>query len=503
MKSNPYAYQPEIIQELRDGFKAGHVRQILSASTGAGKSVVMMEMVKLAVEKGKRVLFMCERRNLNLQFSGHLDRAGIDHGIIMDDSPKYNPSALVQVACIQSIERRKSLEFFDIMFLDEVHMMMRKSVIALMESRPKMKVIGATATPFHKLLGIYFTNTASAPPMAELIELGTLVPFVVFGAVQIDTNGVKVKGGEWDKEELGERGKLIVGDVVTDYMRLSQQVFGRNSKAICFSASISHGAELVNAFAAQGINAIQLASGVEAEFKSDVLLEFSKPESTIDVLISVDMLSRGFDQTDIEHVILAKPIKKSLSNHVQMMGRGARKHENKTRCLIQDHGGNWLRFEDDFYEFFHKGAESLIGKADKKEKKEPTEKKKKESVCPSCGAYWPARSDTCVNCGHTRVRRNEIINKPGEMLELTSPSKKKDKEFTFEIKQDWYSQFNYLENTWNVKKSWSYAMFINKFGHKPHGYSKDSKPATDEVKNWCKSAIMRYKFSKAKNEHRV
>jgi len=76
-------YQTDAIDGLRSGFRAGHVRQILSASTGAGKSVIMLEMVRAAVEKGSRTIFIVERRNLAEQFSAHLDRAGIEHGILM------------------------------------------------------------------------------------------------------------------------------------------------------------------------------------------------------------------------------------------------------------------------------------------------------------------------------------------------------------------------------------------------------------------------------------
>ncbi len=71
------------------------------------------------------------------------------------------------------------------------------------------------------------------------------------------------------------------------------------------------------------------------------------------------VLSRGFDQTDVEHVILARPLKKSFSEHVQMAGRGARIHDGKQLCVIQDNSGNWLRFQDDWDELFHRGVATL------------------------------------------------------------------------------------------------------------------------------------------------
>lgn len=487
MDENPYAFQPGLLQAIRDGYASGHTRQVLSASTGAGKSVMMTEIVRLATEKGKRVLFMCERRNLAIQFAAHIERAGIDHGIMIDKTPRYRPDALVQIACVQSVEKCESIASYDIMLLDELHMMMRKSVMRLMDTRPNMRVLGATATPFHASIGEYFTNIISAPPMADLVTAGTLVPYRAYGAEPTNVDGLKLKSnGEWREEDLLDRGKMIVGNVATDYLRLSGEVFGRKSKAICFSSSIAHGAELVEAFSSHGINAIQLASGVEDEFKTDVFKEFSKPDSEIDILVSVDMLSRGFDQTDIEHVILARPIKKSFSTFVQMLGRGARKHGGKSLCVVQDHGHNWLRFSEPFAEYYYNGADSLFGTADKKPMKEPTENEKKESLCPKCGAHWPRNADMCV-CGYIRQRRNEVEAVAGEMLELTGASEKntKNKSYSTEYKQEFYSGLLYIQSQrTQYKPTWAFANYCERFGHEPKGHENIAKPPTQDVKNW-------------------
>ena len=92
--------------------------------------------------------------------------------------------------------------------------------------------------------------------------------------------------------------------MVTDYLRISNDVFGRKSKAILFSAGIAHGEKLVNDFAAAGVNAVQLASGVEDDYRDDVFREFAKPDSSIDMIISAEMLtraSRGAPQVPVFH----------------------------------------------------------------------------------------------------------------------------------------------------------------------------------------------------------
>lgn len=498
-------YQERAIDELRDGFRAGHKRQILSAATGSGKSIVMLAMIKKALdkaenaEKPQRTIFICERTNLVDQFSEHLDRAGIDHGIHMSKHWRYRPDHLVQVASAQTLERLETWPAFSIAFIDEVHCF-RASAMKMIEARPNLRVIGATATPFNPMLAKYFTNVVSAPSMSELVEMGSLVPFRTFVAHEINVEGVKIVAGDFKKDELEERGRQITGDIVTDYIKLSNDVFGRKSKAICFSCGIAHGAELVQAFAEVGVNAVQLASGVDKEFRKEVFVEFSKADSSIDMLISVSMLSRGFDQTDIEHVILARPLKKSFSDHVQMIGRGARSHTGKSMCLVQDHCNNSVRFADYWDEFYHNGATSLVSKADAKPKKEPTKEQKEAAKCPKCGVLWPRQSDTCLHCGHVRVRMNEVTAVPGEMFELatgTKNGKAKQKTFSVEYKQEFYSGLLYIQaSRQHYKPTWAFANFCDKFGHEPRGYLGVASPPNQDVQNW--DIYKRMKFAKRK-----
>ena len=219
-------YQGASIESLRNGFRKKHVRQVLAAPTGAGKSVVMLDMIRAAMEKGSRVMFIWERRILVDQFSAHLDSAGIDHGVLMAGHFRFRPGRQVQVASAQTLERMESMPTVDIIFLDELHAMMRAGIIKLMERNPQLRIIGATATPFHPAIGKYFTNVVSVTTMAALVEEKYLVPFRVFVAKEIDTSGLKIVAGEWKKDDLEKRGQQIVGDVVADYIRISNEVFG-------------------------------------------------------------------------------------------------------------------------------------------------------------------------------------------------------------------------------------------------------------------------------------
>lgn len=489
-------YQVDSIESLRQGFRDGHTRQVLAAPTGSGKSVVMLDMIKKAIAKGSRIIFICERRILIDQFSKHLDAEGIDHGVLMAKHWRFKPQELVQVATAQTLEKMELWPAFDICFIDEIHACLRKSIKQLMKSRPTLRVIGATATPFHPELGIYFSAVTSVISMAELVKQKYLVPFRVFIAHEIDTVGVKIVAGEFKKDELEIRGQRIVGDVVADYIKISNEVFGGYRKTICFSCGIAHGADLATKFQEAGINAVQISSNDEDEYRAEVLAEFAKPDSSIKIVISVAILSRGFDQTDVEHVILARPLKKSFSEHVQMVGRGARSHPEKGFCVVQDNSGNWLRFQESWDEMYQNGVHELGVGQDKKPRKEPTEQEKTAAKCPHCGHLWTPGSDVCSHCGCVRARRNDVSAIAGEMKELTLVAKQE--KYSADYKRDFYAQLIGWTVEKNKKPGMAFYKYLERFGVQPSMAKPAAIPPGPEVLNWITSRNIAW----AKSQHR-
>ena len=379
-----------------------------------------------------------------------------------------------------------------IVFIDELHACMRKSVVTMLKQWQKLKVIGATATPFHPAIAEHFTAVTSVISMSQLVENGSLVPFRVFVAKEIDTTGVAVVAGEWKKDELETRGRQIVGDIVTDYIRISQDVFGGYRKTICFSCGVAHGADLVRRFGEAGINAVQLTYKDDDDYKAEVLADFAKPDTGIQMLVSADILTRGYDQTDVEHVILARPLKKSFSSHVQMVGRGARPHPGKGFCIIQDNAGNWLRFAELWGSLFEHGVQSLESDADKKPKPEPSDKEKEAAKCPACGALWPGNSDTCAHCGHVRARKSAVVEVAGEMLELGGLKKA---EYPIEYRRAFFNQLLHIQESRGYKPGFAHMKYIAKFGQ--DAKFRDSRPEhpSAEVLNFVRSEARAFSAS--------
>ncbi|HRF88785.1 MAG TPA: helicase-related protein, partial [Pseudomonadales bacterium] len=326
--------------------------------------------------------------------------------------------------------------------------------------------------------------------MKELVDTGFLVPFRVFAATEPNMEGVKVVAGEWQREETEKRGLQIIGDVIADYQKIVNSVFSGNpQKTIVFSSGVGHGAELVKRFASIGLNFVQISYLDSEEYKTDVLKEFSKKSSSIDGVISTDILTRGFDQPDVAHVVVAKPLRKSFSQHVQMIGRGARPYAGKEFCVIQDNSGNWLRFADSFDELYHDGVKTLDSDADKRTRKEKTEKEKKEARCPQCMQVWTGKVQVCPTCGFMREKKNKKEEVAGVLTELEFGNKTK-KEQT-QHKEWWYKQLLQYSRGKGYQDGWAYYAFNDKFGHFPHGYKKDTAPVGLECYNWITARNIR------------
>ena len=174
----------------------------------------------------------------------------------------------------------------------------------------------------------------------DLIDNGWLVPYRAFSCAEPDLKGVKVNSmGEWDEKETSKKALEVVGDVVAEYLK-----HGDGRKFICSGVDTAHVEELARQFLAAGINVAQYTYKVDEDERADVTTEFRKPDSTIRGLITVTAASRGFDVPDVSCVIMARPLRKSLAEHIQLLGRGLRIADGKSDCVILDHSGNVSRF---------------------------------------------------------------------------------------------------------------------------------------------------------------
>jgi len=486
-----FDYQERTLAALREGMRQGYRSQMLVAPTGGGKTEMAIALMEAVAMKGNRCAMILDRRVLCDQTSQRMDRYGIDHGVMMAGHWRFRPYEKIQVCSAQTLERRESFPGLKVLIVDEAHQT-RKQTVEFIKNNPGVMVVGLSATPLTKGLGKVYENVISTVTTSDLVDLGRLVPLRVFVCKEIDMTGAKKVAGEWSQDDAAERGMKITGDIVTEWISKTHEVFGGPRKTVVFASGVEHGADLARKFGEQGYNFVALSYKDEDEFKQDAIKEFSRPDSSIHGLIATDILTKGFDVPDVMIGVSARPFSKSLSSHIQQMGRVMRCAEGKEFGLWLDHAGNYIRFMEDWEDVFSNGITKLDDGREKP-KPEKSEKDKKEAKCPRCGCVWPPNSEMCPSCGHQRVRLNAVASVPGQMEELKS-----DKSVTKQDKQVFYSQMLWICRDKGYKEGWAANKYREKFGVWPKGLHGDSLMPTNETIKWVQSRQIAWSKGKAR-----
>jgi len=487
-------HQLSVIDKLREGLKEGHRAQLLYAPTGFGKTEVAIYLMQSSAQKEFRSAIILDRIVLVDQTSARLDKYQINHGVHQADHWRYNTSELIQVCSSQTLEKRQDFPSIDLLIVDECHIT-RKQISEIIKTNPKLKVIGLTATPFTKGLGQLYSNVVCGSTTEQLVINKWLTPLKVFIAKEIDMTGAKKIAGEWSADVVTERGMHITGDIVQEWIKKTYEIFGKPEKTIVFCAGVAHGQELVKQFAEKGYNFVSVSYKETSDFKKATIEEFNKPDSTIHGLIATDILTRGFDVADVKVGVSARPFSKSLSSHIQQMGRVMRPHPSKEFSLWLDHSGNYIRFRNEWEQVYQDGVQELSEENIECTKKEPTLKIKEESKCPSCKALWVHKTEECAECGYLR-KRKQFASLAGEMHEIGMNGRQ-----AIEEKQTFYSELLYIANSKRYSPNWASHKYREKFGVWPRKLATMPKEPSIKTLNWVKHRNIAY--SKSNRNRRV
>lgn len=488
--------QDESIEGLRLGGRAGHRSQILMAPTGGGKTVIASKLLAEANTLYKKAAFLVDRINLVDQTSAVLDRYGIDHGVIQAGHWRLRPYERIQVCSAQTIEKRGFFPDLKLLIVDEAHST-RRLTAEFIKNRPDLYVIGLTATPFTKGLGQIYTNLVNVCTTNQLIGLGELVPLKMYAARAINMAGAKVIAGEWSEKEIEQRGREIIGDIVSEWVDKTNLHFGGPVKTLVFSATVDYGEELCRQFNAAGFNFQQISyQDGDDDSRRALIEEFRKSDSSIDGLISCEVFTKGFDVPDILCGISARPYRKSLSSHIQQMGRVMRKSPGKTFGLWLDHSGNVMRFKDDTDDIFQNGLKKLDdGEHDAKVRKEPGPAELKEFAC-ACGYVFQQRMDACPSCGKEHVRRSLVESVAGFMEEVNGVKKAQTPDFLVDKDGVWGQLCNFAMDRKggdvNAAEKFAYAQYVSLYGTKPGRLFGVGRPIGEDLRKKVIGNLIRY-----------
>lgn len=401
-------YQLQIIEGCRDVFRRGEQTVLIQLPTGGGKTLTSAFMVKRSSDKGLTCWWLVHRREIIAQASRTFASLGIDHGVVMGGHCTDRHKR-VQIGSIQTIARRLDvLNPPDMIFFDEAHHMASGQYQAVFDAFPRAKKVGMTATPWRldgKGLGKWFGAMVEGPSVELLIERGSLSKYRLFAPSSVDTSAIKMQAGDFKRDDLASvmDKPSITGDAVQHYLKLC-----RGKRAVAFAVNVEHSQHIAAQFNANGIPAEHVDGAMDSASRDAAIARFVEGQTL--VLSNCELFGEGFDVPAIEAAILLRPTK-SLSLHLQQVGRALRPSPGKVEAIILDHAGNSLLhgLPDDDREW------SLDDRAKKKAGEKASVAIK---TCLECfHVFRPA--PVCPQCGHrAEAQGREIEQRDGELAEV-------------------------------------------------------------------------------------
>lgn len=332
-------YQVKAVAEIRRAF-AANPRVLLTMPTGAGKTVVFSYISAAAAKKG-RVLILGHRIEIVEQISAALFNFGVPHGKIWPGMRQTYDHA--QVGMVQTVARRiQRMHAPDFIIVDEAHHAVAGAWQKIIAAFPEAKVLGVTATP-QRLDGQglikVFDSMVIGPTVKQLIELGFLSGFQYYAPpTMVDLSSVHTKMGDYDIKEIEELmdQSYVTGSAVKHY-----QQYLNGKPAIAFCTTLKHAGHVKEQFLANGWRADSIDGKMSSSERRSKVEALGKGQ--LNVLVSVDVVSEGFDLPIVSGAILLRPTK-SLTLYLQQIGRALRPKPDGGDAVLLDHVGNCHRF---------------------------------------------------------------------------------------------------------------------------------------------------------------
>jgi DNA repair protein RadD len=400
-------YQQRAIDDLRAAMQTGARAPLLVLPTGGGKTIIFSAIAQSAAAKGNRVLILVHRRELIHQASSKLQWIGLDHGIIAAGIPPLD--APVQIASVQTLARRLTRMDWQpgLIIIDEAHHATAGQWVRILDHWPNAYRLGVTATPCRlsaEGLRSAFDAMVLGPSVADLISAGYLSPARIYAPpVVADLQGIRTRAGDYanDQAAAAMDRPTVTGDAIAHYQR-----YAGEQQAIAFCCNVKHAVSVCDAFKTAGI-AAELLLG-DTQNRDQVVADFAAHRTR--VLVTVDVVSEGFDVPAASCAILLRPTQ-SLGLYLQQVGRVLRPAPGKDAAIILDHVGNVLRhgFPDDPRDW------SL----DDRMRRTRGTPAPSVRTCPECfAAFKPA--PICPVCGAqcVPIKSRKIQQIAGELQEL-------------------------------------------------------------------------------------
>jgi len=393
-------YQQEAVDRTLNYFRKRHDPAVIVLPTGAGKSLVIAELAKIAIG---RVLVLAHVKELVEQNHLKYESYGLHAGIYSAGLNQKDSEQKVIFGSIQSVAKAKNAFFkdFTLVVIDECHRVglepdsqYAKVITQLKLNNPRICILGLTATPYRLGLGwIYnyalrgelktqelrfFKHCIYDLPLEYMISNQYLTP-----PVQLD-----IPVTSYDFSELIEGGNAYtmaqLEEALHQQRRLTPLIIkniiditenDQRQGVMIFSSTVKHAQEIMDHLPTG--QARLVVGTTELSERDQIVHDFK--QKAFKYLVNVSVLTTGFDAAHVDVIAILRPTE-SISLYQQIVGRGLRLDTDKKDCLVLDYTG-----------MGHSIFSPEIG-----EKKTASESVAVQVPCPECGFindFWGILDD--------------------------------------------------------------------------------------------------------------
>ncbi|MFM2482698.1 DEAD/DEAH box helicase family protein [Celerinatantimonas sp. YJH-8] len=351
-------YQQQAVHAVIQHFRHSDESALIVLPTGAGKSLVIAELARLAHYP---VLVLAHVSELVEQNASKYQALGQSCSIYAAGLKSKNTDFPICFGSIQSVANNLNdfSQYFSLVIIDECHRVnaqkdtqYQRLLTHLKQFNPHLKVLGLTATPYRLNQGwcyeydyrgfvrpvkeAAFKHCIYELPLRVLITRHYLTPPRLIDAAiaEYKFDDCQNNRGIFEPERMNhllQASQRVTQSIIQQIVDLSLQRQG----IMIFAATVEHAQEIMGYLANESAGLV-IAETPSPE-RARIIQQFKN--RTIKFLVNVSVLTTGFDAPHVDFIAILRPTE-SVSLFQQIIGRGLRLSEGKQECLVIDYAGN-------------------------------------------------------------------------------------------------------------------------------------------------------------------